>query len=82
MGAITETPGREGGWAPWSLMQDRDTGEASRAGLGLRWPWRIGSLGGHGGSGATGGHGGSVDSDGHGGSGALGDHGGSGEGNC
>ncbi len=36
----------EGGWAPWRLMQGRDTGEASRAGLGLRWPRRIGSLGG------------------------------------
>ncbi len=31
----------EGKWAPWRLMQGRDTGEASRAGLRLRWPWRI-----------------------------------------
>ncbi len=30
----------EGGWATWRLLQDRDTGKASRADLRLRWPRR------------------------------------------
>ncbi len=65
----------EGGWAPWRLMLDRDTGKASRADLRLRWPRRDRRLGGQGGSGASGGHGGYGDSGGHGVSGASGGHG-------
>ncbi len=35
----------KGGWAPWRLMQARDTGKASMADLRLRWPWRDRRLG-------------------------------------